>query len=280
MVSPKKLDPSSSPAAFYGSELRRLRESVGISQQALGERVFVSGAYIGQLESATRRPQLDLSRSIDKELGTGGHLERLHPLLRHPRMADYFVEVVEQEARARTISEYAALVIPGLVQTRDYAEAIFLGAQPLLNEPELADRVAARLERQRIVEDPTGPVLWMVLDEAVLQRVVNSRRVMAEQLRHIIRLITERQIIVQVVQFDAGAHAMLEGMISLMTFDNAPPLAYVEGPHIGHLIDEPTLVAKCRQSYDLVRAAALSPEASLARIKSAVEEHEHAYDPQ
>ncbi|MFD7642647.1 Scr1 family TA system antitoxin-like transcriptional regulator [Kitasatospora sp. NPDC059795] len=280
MVSPKKLDPSSSPAAFYGSELRRLRESVGISQQALGERVFVSGAYIGQLENATRRPQLDLSRLIDKELGTGGHLERLHPLLRHSRVAEYFVEAAEHEARARTISEYAALVIPGLIQTREYAEAIFLGAQPLLKENELADRVAARLERQKIVEDPTGPVLWMILDEAVLRRVVGSRQVIADQLRHIIRLIIERHVIVQVVEFGAGAHALLEGLITLMTFEDAPPLVYVEGPHIGHLIDETALVAKCRQSYDLVRAAALSPEASLARIKSAVEEHKHASDPQ
>ncbi|PJN24944.1 helix-turn-helix transcriptional regulator [Kitasatospora sp. CB02891] len=280
MVSPSKIDPSASPAAFYGFELRRLREKANLSQQTLGERVFVSGAYIGQLENAARRPQLDLSRLLDRELATDGHLERLHPLLRHPRMADYFVEVVEHEARARTISEYAALVVPGLVQTRDYAEAIFLGAQPLLTEAELADRVAARLGRQGIVEDPTGPVLWMVLDEAVLHRVVSSRQVMAEQLRHIVRLITERQIIVQVVQFDAGAHAMLEGMISLMTFEDAPPLVYAEGPHIGQLIDETALVAKCRQSYDLVRAAALSPEASLARIKSAVEEHEHASDPQ
>ncbi|MFI9788418.1 Scr1 family TA system antitoxin-like transcriptional regulator [Kitasatospora sp. NPDC051984] len=280
MVSPKKLDPASSPAAFYGSELRRLRENANLSQQALGERVFVSGAYIGQLENATRRPQLDLSRLIDKELATGGHLERLHPLLRPARVAEYFVEAAEHEARARSISEYAALVIPGLIQTREYAEAIFLGAQPLLKDDGLADRVAARLERQKIVGNPTGPVLWMILDEAVLHRVVGSRNIMAKQLHHIIRLIIERHIIVQVVEFGAGAHALLEGLISLMTFDDAPPLVYVEGPHVGHLIDETALVGKCRQSYDLVRAAALSPEASLARIKSAVEEHEHASDPQ
>ncbi|MFJ5883555.1 Scr1 family TA system antitoxin-like transcriptional regulator [Kitasatospora cineracea] len=283
MVSPSPLDPTRSPAAFYGAELRRLREKAGLSQQELADLVFISGTYVSQLEKATRRPQEDLSRQLDAALSSDGHLERLHLLVRAMRrkqFAEYFVEAVEHELQARTILEYAPLVVPGLLQTRKYAEAVILAAQPLLDEEVLEERLMGRMERQTLIGDPARLLFWVVLDEAVLMRVVGSRKIMAEQLRHIAELATSRQIVVQVVEFGAGAHALLEGMISLMTFDDAPPLAYMESVNVGHVVDETSLVEKCRLAYDFVRTAALSQEASLIRIMKAVEEHEHACHPQ
>ncbi|MFJ4677324.1 MULTISPECIES: Scr1 family TA system antitoxin-like transcriptional regulator [unclassified Kitasatospora] len=283
MVSPSPLDPTRSPATFYGAELRRLREKAGLSQQELADLVFISPTYVSQLEKATRRPQEDLSRQLDTVLSADGHLERLHSLVRTMRsrqFADYFVEAAEHELRAKTILEYAPLVVPGLLQTRRYTEAMILAANPLLDEEKLEERLTGRLERQVIIGDPTRLLFWAVLDEAVLRRVVGSREIMAEQLRHIAELIAERQIIVQVVEFGAGAHALLGGMVSLMAFDDAPPLAYMESVHVGHLVDETALVEKCRLAYDLVRTAALSQEDSLVRIMKAAEEHEHASHPQ
>ncbi|WP_282206107.1 helix-turn-helix domain-containing protein [Kitasatospora fiedleri] len=282
MVSPSPLDPTRSPATFYGAELRRLREKAGLSQQELADLVFISPTYVSQLEKATRRPQEDLSRQLDAVLSADGHLERLHSLVRTMRsrqFADYFVEAAEHELRAKTILEYAPLVVPGLLQTRRYAESIILAAQPLLDEEKLEGRLTGRMERQVLIGDPTRLLYWAVLDEAVLRRVVGSRKIMAEQLRHIAELITNRQIVVQVVEFEAGAHALLEGMISLMTFDDAPPLAYMESVNAGHLVDETALVEKCRLAYDFVRTAALPQEESLDRIMKAVEEHEHAIHP-
>ncbi|MCG6494945.1 helix-turn-helix transcriptional regulator [Kitasatospora sp. A2-31] len=247
-----------------------------MSQEKLGALTFVSGTYIGQLENATRTPQLDLSIRIDQALATGGVLERLHELLEYSRFADYFKEAAEHEARAMSICEYAGHVVPGLLQTSEYASAVCLGAQPLLSDDELAELVAARMERQRLVSDPTGPELWYILDESVLRRVVGDRQVMVAQLRHVAGLMVRRRMIVQVVSYEAGAHALLGGMLSLMTFADAPPLAYLEGQHAGQLIDDNRLVARCQRSYDLVRAAALSPEASLALIQSAAEVHENA----
>ncbi|MFF2145653.1 helix-turn-helix domain-containing protein [Kitasatospora sp. NPDC058190] len=267
------------PREYYGSELRRLREAVvpRMTQEKLGSLVFVSGAYIGQLETAVRVPRLDLSRRIDEVLSTGGVLERLHALLDYSRFAHYFSEAAEYEKQALTISEYAALVVPGLVQTPDYARAVFLSAQPLLLEDELDERISARMERTRLVADPMGPRVWYILDEAVVRRTVGNSQIMSAQLRHIADLIERRRIIVQVATFKR-AHALLEGVLSLMTFVDAPPMAYVEGPHVGQLVDESRLVARCQESYDLARAVALSPEASLALILSAAEDHEHAQD--
>lgn len=276
MARRNELNPGKSPRAFYGSELRRLREAAGLSQEKLGELVFCSGAYLGQIENATRKPQLELSRQLDTALKTGHQLERLHEILRPSPFADFFAEAAEQEALAAAIHEFAPSIVPGVMQTVDYARAIFLGAKPLLTESQLAERVAARLDRASVMKDPTGPAFWYVLDEAVIRREVGSGLIMAAQLQHIVGLIRSRRVIVQVAPLRAGAHALVEGMLSLMTFDDAPPLAYVEGPLVGQLLDDPLVVAEAREYYDLVRAVALSPEASLALIQSAAEDHAHA----
>ncbi|MER7755726.1 helix-turn-helix transcriptional regulator [Kitasatospora sp. NPDC097643] len=278
MPRPEAIPGGMTPREYYGSELRRIREAVTpkLTQEKLGALVFVSGGYIGQLEAAVRVPQLDLSQRIDEALATGGVLERLHSLLDFSRFPDYFKHAKEYESQAISISEFAALIVPGVLQTPDYARAIFLGAEPTRTDEELEQLVAARMERSRIVTNPAGPVLWYVLDEAVLRRVVGSHGISAAQLRYVAELAARRRAIVQVVTYEAGAHALLEGLLCLMTFADSPPLAYSEGPHAGQLLDDTRLVARCHRAYDLVRAAALSPEASLALILSAAEEHENA----
>ncbi|WP_327679613.1 DUF5753 domain-containing protein [Kitasatospora sp. NBC_00458] len=274
----KILPPGKSPREFYASELKRVRESATprISQEKLGLMTFVTGGYIGLLETAARVPKLDLSIRIDEALSTGGVLERLHDLLEFSRFPDYFKHAAAHEQNAVTISEFAALIVPGVLQTPEYARAVFLGAEPLRTEGELDELVSARMERAQAVTALTGTKLWYILDEAVLRRVVGSRAIMAEQLRHIADLINRRRMVVQVVTFEAGAHALLEGLLCLMTFRDAPPIAYSEGPHAGQLLDDTELVGKCERAYDLLRAVALSPEASLALILSAAEEHENA----
>ncbi|MFF8770179.1 helix-turn-helix domain-containing protein [Kitasatospora sp. NPDC015120] len=278
MATPNRLPPGKTPREYYGSELRRLREAAvpKMSQDRLGALTFVSGSYIGQLENAQRAPQLDLSIRIDVALDTDGALERLHELLEYSRFADYFQEAVEHEGRASSICEFAGHVVPGLLQTPDYARAVYLASQPLLMDGDLEELVAARMERQRLVNDPTGPELWFILDEAVIRRPVGGHQVMADQLNHIAALMKRRRLIVQALPFDAGAHALFGGMMSLMTFADAPPLVYQEGQYAGQLIDDNRLVARCQRAYDLVRAAALSPEASLDLILSAAEVHKHA----
>ncbi|WP_443033456.1 helix-turn-helix domain-containing protein [Streptomyces sp. ACA25] len=104
VTQPKQLDPYVSARAFYGAELRRMREEAGWSQAELGERVFCSGTYVGQFESAVRRPQLDLSRQFDEVLESGKHFLRLCKLARASKHPDYFADAAELEKLARTIS--------------------------------------------------------------------------------------------------------------------------------------------------------------------------------
>ncbi|WP_404795569.1 helix-turn-helix domain-containing protein [Streptomyces tendae] len=219
---------------FFGTELKRRREDAGITQVELGARVFVSGGYIGQFEQAIRKPQLDVAQRIDEALQTDGIFERLcRKLIDDPRYADYFAGVVELERLATKICEFAPTVVPGLLQTADYARAVTIAANPFKPDS-YVDEIA--------------------------------------QLEHVARLMRERAALVTVLSFGAGAHAAMGGMLKLMSFGDAPPVAYTETEYAGTLIDAPAVVAHAQRTYDLLRVAALSPEASLALIDSAAED--------
>ncbi|WP_371643914.1 MULTISPECIES: Scr1 family TA system antitoxin-like transcriptional regulator [unclassified Streptomyces] len=270
----KPLDPAS-PRALLGAELRVARERAAMSQAALGEKLFVSGSYVGQMEAGTRRITLELAKAIDEILGMGGFFTRNAGKQGKSKYPDHFVEAAEAEAEALAIREYAPLVIPGLLQREAYAREIFRAYQPTAPEAVIDELTEARLGRARLLTDPSTPLLWCVLDEAVLRRVVGGREVMADALRHLVTLGRARRIITQVIPFGVGAHAGLHGSLKLMSFVDAPPLAYVEGIGMGQLLDDPATVGRHALTYDLLMACALSPAQSLAMIESAAEDYAH-----
>ncbi|MFJ4889270.1 MULTISPECIES: helix-turn-helix domain-containing protein [unclassified Streptomyces] len=275
MPGPKDLDPSSSPRAMIGAELRYARENAGLSQAELGEPLFVSGSFIGQLEAGTRRLHLEYAVQIDEILATKGFFERNCRALARSKYPDHFAEAAEAEAVASGIREYSTLLIPGLLQTEGYAEAVFRAYAPTAPDTEIASLVAARLERAHLIDDPTTPLLWMVVDEAVLRRKVGGGSVMARALRHLATLVRSHRIIVQVLPFSAGAHASMHGSLKLMEFEDAPPLSFVDGPNMGKLLDDPATVARHSLTFNLLQAAALSLQDSLALIESVAEDYEH-----
>ncbi|MFI1483184.1 Scr1 family TA system antitoxin-like transcriptional regulator [Streptomyces sp. NPDC020747] len=274
MAGPKDLDPSSSPRALIGAELRHARERKGLSQSELGEPLFVSGSFIGQLEAGTRRLHLEYAAQIDEILDTNGFFERNCKALAKSKYPDHFAEAAEAEAIATAIREYATLLIPGLLQTRAYAEAVFRAYKPTAPKAEIDPLVAARLERAHLLDDPTTPLLWAILDEAVLRREVGGAE-MAGALRHVADLARRHRIIVQVLPFGAGAHASMTGALKLMEFEDAPSLSFVEGPDMGKLLDDPATVARHTLTFGLLQAAAHSPQDSLALLESVAQDYEH-----
>lgn len=258
---------------FFGAELKRRREEAGLTQVELGALVFVSGGYIGQFEQAIRKPQLDVAMRIDDILQTAGFFERTwRKLIDDKRYADYFAAVVELERTATKIAEFAPTVIPGLLQTAAYARAVTLAANPFVTDEYVDEKVGARLERSRILKDATRPEYWAVLHENTLRTPVGGPAAMAEQLEHIAALMRERTVLVQVLPYSAGAYAVTAGDLRLMEFEDAPPTLYTETAFTGGLLDDPAVVKRAQRAYDLLRGAALSPEASLALIESAAED--------
>ncbi|WP_326787933.1 helix-turn-helix domain-containing protein [Streptomyces sp. NBC_00151] len=259
---------------FFGSELKRRREGAGFTQAELGARVFVSGGYIGQFEQAIRKPQLDVAQRIDTLLSSDGFFERMwHKLIDDKRYAGYFAAVVELERTATKIAEFAPALVPGLLQTAGYARAVMLAGNPFAPDEYIEEKVSARRERAHILDDASVPVYWVILHEQVLRVPVGGPVTMAEQLDHVIGLVRRRRVLVQVLPYAVGAYPLIGRMVQLMEFPDAPPTAYTEAVYSGNLLDEPALVQRVREAYDLLRAAALPPDASLSLIESVTEDH-------
>lgn len=275
MPGPKDLDPSSSPRALLGAELRHAREKAGLSQEELGQRLFVSGSFIGQLEAGTRRMQPEHARMLDEVLGTEDFFQRNCAAVAKSRYREHFAEAAEAEARAVAIREYASMLIPGLLQTPAYARAVSRAYQPTATKEVIDELVAGRMARSRILDDPTRPLLWAVVDEAALRRVTGDPGVMAEALLHIAGLIRRNRVIVQVLPFDAGAHPGMQGCVKLMDFDDAPPLVYLEGVDTGRLEDDPASITRYRLYYELLTSSALSRQKSLVLIEGMAQDYAH-----
>ncbi|MDO0932991.1 helix-turn-helix transcriptional regulator [Streptomyces sp. DG2A-72] len=259
---------------FFGTELKRHREDRGLTQVELGARVFVSGAYIGQFEQAIRKPQLDIAQRIDEVLQTDGIFERLcRKLIDDKRYADYFARAAELERLATKICTFAPTLVPGLLQTAAYTRAVTLASNPFATDSHIEEKIAARIERAQILAAATGPVYWAILHEHVLRIPVGSAGEMAQQLDHIAALVRQRKVLVQVLPTSVGAYPLMGRMVQLMEFEDAPPTAYTEAVYSGNLLDDPALVKRVQGAYDLLRAAALPPEASLALIESVAEDH-------
>ncbi|MEV8594644.1 helix-turn-helix transcriptional regulator [Streptomyces sp. NPDC052012] len=260
-------------AALFGARVRRLRTAAGLTQVELGEMVHVVSTRITQIERATgAKPTLELARALDVALGADNLLVELWPFVYREAFPDWSQKFMEYSERAVAIRQYAAHVVPGLLQTEDYARAVLRVGRTLGSEEQLEERVALRMGRQERLGMPDRPELWVVLDEAVLRRPVGGHAVMREQLARLLRTTAEPHITVQVLPFDQGEHDVMGGSLTVLTMPDGREIAYTEGAHYGQLIEDPDEVRSFALTYDRLRAAALPPLMSLDMIRSVMED--------
>ncbi|MFG2815626.1 helix-turn-helix domain-containing protein [Streptomyces sp. NPDC048410] len=274
MPGPKDLDPSS-PRELIGAELRHARRRKGFSQTELGAPLFVSGSFIGQLEAGTRRMQREYAVQLDEILETDGFFTRHCETSAKSRYPDHFEEAAEAEAVTTAIRSYNPLLIPGLLQTPAYAAELFRTYRPMASDAQVEELVTIRMERARLLDDPTKPLFMTVIDEAALRRPVGGPAAMSEILRHVADLMRRRRVIAQVLPFAAGAHAALGGALKLMEFPDGPPLCFLEGLDTGKLVDDPATVARHALTFTLLQTTALSPAHSLDLIEAVAQDYEH-----
>lgn len=259
----------------YGAELKRRREAAGLTQEELSVRAVMSRTHIAHIEAGRRRPDVEDARRLDQMLQTGGFFENFLPALDGRMVAEHFAEALEFEGKATEIREYAPKLVPGILQTPAYArEVLSSGAVPK-SDDERDELLVTRLERARILDDFHSPKVWVLLDEAVLRRPIGGPEVMREQLRHIATLGESNRIRAHVLPFSVGYHALMEGFVSLMWFEDLPPIAYAEGLRSGRILELPSVVRECQVSYDHALGDALSHRKSLALIRSVAEDYEH-----
>ncbi|MDQ1011068.1 transcriptional regulator with XRE-family HTH domain [Streptomyces sp. V4I23] len=262
------LDPSASPLDYYGYELRRHRETAGLTQKQLGAIVNYTGSLVGQVETARKLPTAEFSERVDAALGTGGLLSRLLGLVLRSQLPAWFQQVAELEARATEICTFQTHMVHGLLQTEGYARAV-LGT---MDPTRLDDRTAVRLARQRILEKDEPPVLWAILGEAALRQEIGGAGVMRGQLAWLLSYEGNPRVNVQVLPYAAGAHAGLQGSFTLFQFTSDPTILYTEGYGMGHPTANPATVKDCSLRYDHLQAAALSIKDSAQLIRDVLEE--------
>lgn len=234
----------------------------------MGDIIFCTGSLIGQVETTKKIPTRDFSERVDAALGTDGVFSRLVGLVLRSQLPTWFQAYAEMEAKAAYISTYQAQLVYGLLQTEDYARAVLATGMP----DDLEGLLAARMERQRILEQERPPLAWAVLDEAVLHRPIGGHEVMRAQLTRLLDFSTNRWMRIQVLPFAAGEHKSLDGSFNLLRFDDDPDIIYTEDLISGHMTASPDTVREGSLRYAHLQAAALSVEESAALIARVMKE--------
>ncbi|MBE1598019.1 helix-turn-helix domain-containing protein [Streptomyces stelliscabiei] len=258
-----------------GQELRRLRELKGMTAEEVAERLLVSQSKISRLENGRRsisqRDVRDLCGVYEVE--DQRVVDSLMQMAKDSRQQGWwhaFGDVpysvyIGLETDAASLRVYDPQVVPGLLQTRPYAEALIAGALPETTPADIDKRVQVRLRRQERISAPESPLrLWTVLDESALRRVVGNRSLMREQLEHLVEQPQLPHVTVQVIPFDMGAHPGLNGQYAILEFPDASDssVVYIEGVTSDLYLEKPADVQKYSVMYEHLRAQALNVEQS------------------
>jgi transcriptional regulator with XRE-family HTH domain len=261
-----------SPAQVFGAMLKSFRTQSGLSSDQLGSRIHMSGSQIRKVEEGSRTLSRGLVEACEDipELGCGGALIRLYGILEGRLKRPYpgwFAEWPEHEAAAKRLRSFELVVVPGLLQTEDYARAI-LGTGVDLTADELAEAVAARMDRQAILERDSPPELWVIMDETVLRRTVGSAATMRKQFEHLADAARRPRIVVQVIPLDGGAHQGLNGgAFVIADFEDAATLAYQDTAVAGQIVADASEAEALTVAWDTLRLEALPRAASLSLIE-------------
>ena len=266
-------DSSMSPLQRFGANVRRVRLGRSLTQKHLGRATGYSESYVSQVEKGKLLPSEKFAQGCDRAFGTNGLFT---DLLHRVEEADHpaqFQPYVELEKKAAGILNFSTTTVMGLLQTEDYARAIFRAGHPHETEDVIEGKVRARIKRHKVLSQAKPPTLWAVLHEACLWTRVGGHPVMAGQLDHLIESSERPGIDIQVISYTAGAAAAHTGPFTLLTFAGTPTVLYSGDPQGGRLCRTPATTGRAVQHYDRLRAHALSPDESLIFLKSARKEY-------
>ncbi|MFM9615230.1 DUF5753 domain-containing protein [Streptomyces niveiscabiei] len=234
---PQELTPFLSARHYFGAEMRYDREAAGLSLVQLAGIVASSKSTLARVETAELMPPPDLPPHLDAAFGN-----------------------------------YELQIIPGLMQTREYAHSLLRVQEDLASE-QIEERVAGRLSRQDRLRTPQRPMRWAIIDESILRRQVGTRECMRNQLAHLLEQVDTSDSKVQVLPFSSGPHSLMGGSLTLLPLPNGSTMAYEEGIEVGHLYEDQDSVKKWRRQYEVLRANALPMAASAELIQQALEDY-------
>ncbi|ALV35145.1 helix-turn-helix domain-containing protein [Streptomyces sp. NPDC101209] len=269
-----------------GQELRRLRELKGMTAEEVAERLLVSQSKISRLENGRRSISQRDVRDLCGVYEVEDHriVDSLMQMAKDSRQQGWwhsfgdipYSVYIGLETDAASLRVYDPQVVPGLLQTRQYAETLIAGALPETAAADIDKRVQVRLRRQERITAPENPLrLWTVMDEAALRRVVGNRSLMRDQLEHLVEQSQLPHVTVQVIPFDMGAHPGLNGQYAILEFPDAADssVVYIEGVTSDLYLEKANDVQKYSVMYEHLRAQALNPDQSRQFIADIAKEY-------
>lgn len=254
-----------------GQELRRLRELKGMTAEEVAERLLVSQSKISRLENGRRSISQRDVRDLCGVYEVEDHriVDSLMQMAKDSRQQGWwhafgdipYSVYIGLETDAASLRVYEPQVVPGLLQTRQYAEALIAGALPESGITDIEKRVSVRLRRQERINEAEHPLrLWVVVDEAALRRLVGDKQLMREQLEYLVELSQLPHVTVQVLPFEMGAHPGINGQYAILEFPDASDssVVYIEGVTSDLYLEKANDVQKYSVMYEHLRAQALN----------------------
>ncbi|MEQ4303737.1 helix-turn-helix transcriptional regulator [Plantactinospora sp. B6F1] len=268
-----------------GGELRQLRQDRRLTAASVTKQLGWQPSRLSRMETGQQGIHLEDVAALLVVYGvTGEERKRLLGLVERAKDTGWWEvlgnlpaesrTLIRLEAEATAIVNWQPLLVPGLLQTADYARAVMNGCG--VGEADAQTRVAARLGRQAILTRAEPPKLNVLLDEMVLRRVLGSPRVMVRQLRHLVEAAERPNVTLRVVPFELGAHTGLDGPIVLLDFARNRSVVHLEHKMSGLFLDEPERVALFRQETDRLAEVALSAAESVEFVARVATECERA----
>ena len=259
-------DNDHSALALFAAELQAARTRAGMSRDELAARINYSPSLVGMVESMRRVPRLDFAQRCDDALGTTGTFARLHEHLRTAPFPSWFRPFAQHEAEATSLRTFELVLVPGLLQTGDYARAL-LSTKVGATEDDVDQLVTARLERQIILDQDEPPLLWVLIDEEALHRPVGGHEVMQAQVEHLVEMAGRPNVVIQVIPREVGAHQGLAGAFVIADFASSPSIVYLETALTGLVVERQEDVAAVTLTYDTLKTEALPRAASLELLQ-------------
>lgn len=273
--------PNSQPGLrkiWLGRKLRALREASGVELETVMAETDWSRSKLSRVETAQMGVSVpDVRLLCDLYKADQETADMLAKLARSAKqrgwwrsyddaLSDYFADYVELESEASSVINYEIDLIPGLLQTADYARAIIAAWAPDLDQETVDRRAELRIRRQSRLQEP-GLTLWAVIDEAALRRRVGSAEVMREQFDHITEMSRRPNITVQVLPFNAGSHVAQGTSFTLLEFETFDPVVYIDNLTSALYLEKSAEVDRYKLAAEHLRASGLDPRASTEYLK-------------
>lgn len=269
MVTKESPDPMSSMWAWLAHDLRFYRNKHKMTGTQLGSIIGAVRSTVSRLESGDLKIDEKQAMALDNAWNTGGHFMRLLTYAKLGHDPDWFKTHVQYERRAKAIKLFEALFIPGLLQTREYATALIAAGR----DSDVEGHVDARLARQEILNRPAPPLLWVLLDQFVLERPVGGAEVMRAQLARLLEAWDLPNITIRVVPKSVGAHVGLDGSFKILSVHEGD-VVYMDAQIGGRTALDSTAVQTLGIRYDRISAESLSRGSSRRLIEEAMETYQ------